>query len=61
MRIVGGIWAGRPLTSPGRRVRPTQEDVRDALMALLGDRLHGARVLDLFAGTGALGLEALSR
>lgn len=61
MRIVGGVWADRPLLSPGGRVRPTAEDVRDALMGLLRDDLEGARVADLFAGTGALGLEALSR
>lgn len=62
MRIVGGKWAGRHLTSPAdRRVRPTAEHVRDALLTRLEGVLPGARVLDLFAGTGALGLEAMSR
>ncbi len=62
MRIVGGKMAGRHLTSPAdRRVRPTAEHVRDAWLTELEPRLKGARVLDLFAGTGALGLEALSR
>jgi 16S rRNA (guanine966-N2)-methyltransferase len=62
MRIVGGKLAGRDLTSPNdRRVRPTAEPVRAALLDLLASDLADARVLDLFAGTGALGLEALSR
>ena len=61
MRIVGGRWAGTDLTSPGGRVRPTAEALRAEAMGLLGDALEGAGVLDLFAGTGALGLEALSR
>ncbi len=62
MRITGGKFAGRDLTSPAdRRVRPTAEPVRSALLDWLTPDLAGARVLDLCAGTGALGLEALSR
>lgn len=61
MRIVGGRWAGRHLTSPGGRVRPTGEEIRDRWMTSLEPELPGARVLELFAGSGALGLEALSR
>lgn len=61
-RIVAGIWGGRRLRVPqGRQVRPTAERVREAWLSILGPDLPGARVLDLFAGSGALGLEALSR
>jgi 16S rRNA (guanine966-N2)-methyltransferase len=59
---VGGKFAGRDLLSPAdSRVRPTAEHVRAALLDLLSDDVRDARILDLFAGTGALGLEALSR
>jgi 16S rRNA (guanine966-N2)-methyltransferase len=62
MRIVAGKYAGRDLTSPADfRVRPTAEKVRAFLLDQLKPDLAGARVLDLFAGTGALGLEAISR
>ena len=62
MRIVAGEFGGRRLAMPkDARVRPTADRVREAWMSILGDELPGARVLDLFAGSGALGLEALSR
>ncbi len=61
MRIVAGEWAGTDLTSPGGRVRPTAEEVRDRWIRLLEPDLPGARALELYAGTGAVGLEALSR
>lgn len=69
MRIVAGAWRGRALAAPaGRTTRPTADRVRQALFDMLlhapwggRDVLNGARVLDVFAGTGAFGLEALSR
>lgn len=62
MRIVAGEFRGRKLQPPKRRsIRPTSDRVREAIFNILGSRLLDARVLDLFAGTGALGLEALSR
>jgi 16S rRNA (guanine966-N2)-methyltransferase len=62
MRIVAGEFGGRRLALPkDARVRPTADRVREAWMSILGAALPGARVLDLYAGSGALGLEALSR
>jgi 16S rRNA (guanine966-N2)-methyltransferase len=62
MRIVAGKLAGRDLVSPqDRRVRPTAEHVRAAMLDMVHDDLPDARVLELFAGTGAIGIEALSR
>jgi 16S rRNA (guanine966-N2)-methyltransferase len=62
VRIVKGKFAGRDLTSPAdKRVRPTAEHVRAALLDMLTADMKDARVLDLFAGTGALGIEAISR
>jgi 16S rRNA (guanine966-N2)-methyltransferase len=66
MRIVGGRLGGRTLASPrSQAIRPTADRLRESLFNILvhayGDPVTGARVLDLFAGTGALGLEALSR
>lgn len=61
MRIVAGVWSGRDLVSPGRQVRATAEAVRDRWCSFIATHLDGAGVLDLFAGSGALGLEALSR
>ena len=61
MRVVAGEFKGRRLHAPrGRRTRPTADRVREALFSILGD-VGGLRVLDLFAGSGALGIEALSR
>ena len=61
MRVVAGELGGRRLRPPpGRRTRPTADKVREALFSILGE-VQGSRVLDLFAGSGALGIEALSR
>jgi len=62
IRITGGVFRGRRLRSPkGHTVRPTAARVREAVFSVLGGRLAGARVLDLYAGAGTLGLEAMSR
>lgn len=61
MRITSGILGGREIDSPATGVRPTKEVVREALFSSLGTHLPGARFLDLFAGSGAVGLEAWSR
>jgi 16S rRNA (guanine966-N2)-methyltransferase len=62
VRIVAGEFGGRRLAMPrDARVRPTADRVREAWMSILAGALPGARVLDLYAGSGALGLEALSR
>jgi 16S rRNA (guanine966-N2)-methyltransferase len=61
MRILKGKHAGRHLTSPAVNVRPTPEDVRDRCVGIVEGDFDGRPVLDLFAGSGALGLEALSR
>lgn len=62
MRVVAGALGGRRLASPpaGADVRPTPDRVREAIFSIIGD-LEGASVLDLYSGTGALGIEALSR
>lgn len=65
MRIIAGEWRGRPLIAPaGRETRPTADRVRETLFSMLASRLgsfEDLRVADLFAGSGALGFEALSR
>ncbi len=62
MRVIAGTAGGRKLEAPkGMHTRPTPDRVREALFSILYDRVTNARVLDLFAGTGALGIEALSR
>jgi 16S rRNA (guanine966-N2)-methyltransferase len=61
MRIVGGAWSGVDLISPSGRVRPTAEAVRGAWLDYLEPDIKDSAVLDLFAGSGALGFEALSR
>ncbi|MFL6739274.1 MAG: 16S rRNA (guanine(966)-N(2))-methyltransferase RsmD [Sphingomicrobium sp.] len=65
MRIIAGEWRGRKLVAPaGQSTRPTADRTRETLFSMLASRLgsfHGLRVADLYAGSGALGLEALSR
>jgi 16S rRNA (guanine(966)-N(2))-methyltransferase RsmD len=62
MRVIAGELKGQSLVAPrGWKVRPTSDRVREATFSALGERVRGARVLDLFCGTGALAIEALSR
>ena len=61
MRVIAGSAGGIRLAVPKRGVRPTMDRVKAAIFSSLGDTIFGARVLDLFAGSGALGIEALSR
>ena len=62
LRIIGGLFKGRTLTAPkSSRTRPTQGMLREALFNICQHQVQGARFLDLFAGSGAMGLEALSR
>ena len=62
LRIIGGEWRGRKLRFPDApNLRPTPDRVRETIFNWLAPMIHGARCLDLFAGSGALGLEALSR
>jgi 16S rRNA (guanine966-N2)-methyltransferase len=62
LRVIAGRYGGRRLQAPpGAATRPTSDRVREALFSILGARVDGADVLDLFAGSGALGIEALSR
>jgi 16S rRNA (guanine966-N2)-methyltransferase len=62
MRIIAGAFRGRRLHAPkGDRIRPTIDRVRESVFNMIAEKVPGAKVLDLFAGTGAMGLEALSR
>jgi 16S rRNA (guanine966-N2)-methyltransferase len=62
VRVVAGLYGGRRLVAPpGSETRPTSDRVREALFSILGSAVEGAHVLDLYAGSGALGIEALSR
>lgn len=62
MRVIAGELGGRQLVAPrGWKVRPTSDRAREAIFSVLGDRVDGASVLDLYCGTGALAIEALSR
>ena len=61
MRIVGGTWKGRNIKVPRKGTRPTKGIVRGAIFDVIGDKIAQAEVLDIYAGSGALGLEAISR
>lgn len=62
MRVIAGIYKGRKLAAPpGKEIRPTTDKTKEAIFSILTNEIPGARVLDIFSGTGALGIEALSR
>jgi len=62
MRVISGFLKGRPLICPnGMNTRPTSDRVKESVFSILGGKIHNARVLDLFAGSGNLGIESLSR
>jgi 16S rRNA (guanine(966)-N(2))-methyltransferase RsmD len=61
MRIVGGACSKRSIKVPKKGVRPTKGIVREAIFNIIGEKIHNAHVLDIFAGSGALGIEAISR
>lgn len=62
MRVIGGFLKGKKLSTPrGRKLRPTADRVREAIFNIVADRVQGGIVCDLYAGTGAFGIEALSR
>lgn len=62
MRVIAGKYKGRKLNTPSNHdIRPTADRVKEAMFSILSDRIYGSRVLDLFSGTGSLGIEALSR
>ncbi len=62
MRIQGGSLRGRKIKAPSAKdIRPTSQMIKEALFDILGDKIHGARFLDLFAGFGTIGIEAVSR
>lgn len=62
MRIISGVYGGRPLESlPGRNTRPTGDKLKETLFNIIGPYFKGGKVLDLYAGSGALGIEAVSR
>ena len=62
MRVTGGSLRGRELSAPkGRAIRPTSGKVRESIFSVIGPRVTGSRVLDLFCGVGTLGIEAMSR
>ncbi len=62
MRIIAGRYRGRRLKAPrGRRIRPTTDRLRETIFNIIGSEIRGQKIVDIFAGTGAMGIEALSR